>query len=349
MTEDGGAGRTGRANALETGREAVRAAIAGAVDVRAITSETGEQYLAEMQQLGDEYALHEWVQGYEMLAPRICRYPGCFEPPRPRTEGTKGGARPQYCEVVRDAHGEPAHTAPKSFAFRRQLEAGGPREPVAAEASNSVDARPVASARAMVPATVERLAELLEGQQAAISGHLDTVRRSMALLGDDEARQVEFEAIQAEADKKIRTAQDEERQANQRARKAEAEAARAAAAEREALQAAQEMAELVEQTENRRAEQESLDQGRVENAQQAEQAAVQAMETANQRATAAEADRDKKVKAAEDKATAEIRKANELADQRTKAAEDKATAEIRKANELADQRTKAAEDKATAE
>lgn len=81
----------------------------------------GADYAASVNSFTDTFALDEWVLGTKPLDDRICRWPLCFNPPRPpatTNEGTtKGGNRPRYCD--RHDEGKP-DTVPQRSRRRRQ-------------------------------------------------------------------------------------------------------------------------------------------------------------------------------------------------------------------------------------
>src|SRR5437660_1128535 len=97
---------------LVAARAAVRTAIERAVDSEALDSAAAAQLAGDIEGLADVFALHEWAGDVPALRVQFCRFPGCFNPPRP---ASGPGKPPAYCDTVKDERGEPAHTAVRSM------------------------------------------------------------------------------------------------------------------------------------------------------------------------------------------------------------------------------------------
>jgi hypothetical protein len=211
------------------------------------------------------------VQATPALSVQFCRFPGCFEAPRP---ASGPGKPPAYCDTVVDERGQPAHTAVRSMRMRNRLRSGGPRAAAAAVPSDQSNERPVSRARYTVPDLVERVERLVTEQQAMTSRALADLQSTVALLGDDEARAAEIESVQHDTNRLVEEAKGETLAAEKAARSARATAEQARTAEAEAIVAAEEAlaraerietdaAERIEAAEQRQQEQAEADQARV--------------------------------------------------------------------------------------
>lgn len=293
---------------LVTARAAVRTAIERAVDSEALDSPVAAQLAGDIEGLADVFALHEWAGDVPALRVQLCRFPGCFNPPRP---ASGPGKPPVYCEVVRDERGEPAHTAVRSMRARNRLRAGGPRTVAASAAGDQANERPVSWARTSVPDLVARVEKLVTDQQAATNRALADLRSTVALLGDDEARAAELESVQHDTATSIEQATGQRLAAEQGAREARAAAERARTGEAEAIRAAEEALERTERAETEAAARIDAAEQRARQQADADAERVRLAEDAADQARQAQANAERAAQEANDAAETARREASE--------------------------------------
>lgn len=156
----------------------------------------------EIQACTGVFELDEWVFGQPLLRKRFCRYPLCFNPPRPGKR--KGGNPPAYCADGIDEEGQ-RHDGP--FSSQRSI-----RRRMTLRAQAGKPSADTASTELVVRGShvVTRARSDMAGKIMGIERGLDGLAREVAELRsvaeqavDEEARWAEIEAIRSESERAV--------------------------------------------------------------------------------------------------------------------------------------------------
>lgn len=290
---------------LESARTAVRATIAAAREACAVDDTVAEQWEERLAATRDVFEVDQLVSDTPALDVQLCRFPGCFHP---RRAATGAGRAPAYCDVVRDARGEPAHNAVRSMRMRARIKAGERPTAASIETEEPAGERVVSMARATIPVQVARVETLVTDLQAEIIRALTNLRDQVELVGDDEARLAEIDAIRHDTAKEVEALRGERLTADTTAREARTDAAAARRELDEAIAAAEDAAQRAERIETDAAAQAERDAQAVTDARtNAEQTRTRANEEIREAKAAA--------KRAEATAAEHRRRVNEDRDQ----------------------------------
>lgn len=205
----GGHGPSPETSALDDARAAVLRAVQQAVEQGNLPDEDAAGLVTEINAFTDLFALDEWVFEQPLLKKRFCRYPLCFNPPRPPREPAegrrRGGNPPAYCATGIDHEGQP-HNGPfasmRSIRRREQLRGtarADPAPPVAPGRTAPGEDYPVSRARDDMPA---RIVGIVQGL-GELTRQVAELREVAATAGDDEARWTEMEEVRHEARKLV--------------------------------------------------------------------------------------------------------------------------------------------------
>ncbi len=153
----------------------------------------------------DTFKLDAWVFASPLLKNLFCRFPLCFNPPRPPGQAEDGSRRPgnppAYCVDGVDEYGKP-HNDPK-YAGRRREALRKQRGALGASAQREQDAepddRPVSQARGAVQAQVTEVVRRFE----EVSDQVQRLTELAERAGDDDLRYEEIRAVQLEAQESV--------------------------------------------------------------------------------------------------------------------------------------------------
>lgn len=174
-------------------------------DFDPVISEAEAATLArEINAFTDTFGLDEWVFASPLLKKWFCRFPLCFNPPRPpgQDDGSRrGGNQPAYCAEGVDEFGK-SHNDPKYAGRRRDAlrrERGTRATPGSAEESGGAEDRPVSQARTTMAAQIAEVVRRFE----ELSGQVQNLAELAVRAGDEDLRYGEIRAVQLHADERV--------------------------------------------------------------------------------------------------------------------------------------------------
>lgn len=237
---------------LDEARTAVLTALDDAVRAGVVNEQAAARQAQEVRDLTTLFALDEWVFAHPTLKSKFCRYPECFNPPRPPV---KGGHPPAYCAEGRDEQGHSHDDAQRSLRrrklLRKQAQQLTTEQNTAGTEVALRDDYPVTAGRASftqqvyaliarfdaIGEEIQRLRDTAERatDEKSQLAEIEAIRNQAArqILQHDDAR-IEAERIAGEAESKVNSMISTVDEANDAAEQAEAAAEKAAEKARKA-------------------------------------------------------------------------------------------------------------------
>jgi DNA repair exonuclease SbcCD ATPase subunit len=181
-------------------------------DEQRLAEADGADLAAAVRGYSHLFDLDEWVLGQPMLKRLFCRFPLCFNSPRPpKTDDdgkSRGGHPPAYCEHGVDEEGMPHDNPQRAKRRRDQLRAQrdqelrgilGEQPPVDERLAD--DSRPVTHSHEILLGKIPGLQASLDRTSDLVRTLIDIARRG----ADDASRLAEIEAIENAANQRVET------------------------------------------------------------------------------------------------------------------------------------------------
>lgn len=190
---------------LAEARSAVLRVIADLADPinRVISAADAQDLTHRVNSFTTTFELDEWVFRTPLLKTRFCRFPLCFNPPRPPHQAEdgsrRGGNPPAYCsdgvDERRHPHDDPQYAKRRREALRREHQ----DSPTDAASTPDKNTRPASQARTTMATHVQTIVHSLNQVVGAVGELKDLAERA----SDEAVHIAEIEAIQADADERV--------------------------------------------------------------------------------------------------------------------------------------------------